>query len=219
MQERRSIYLVDDHPVVRQGLAQLIEGEPDLRVAGCAGDSADALAAIASERPDLVIADLSLPVGDGIEMIRTLRVRFPGLPVLVLTMHEDSFYAERTLRAGARGYLTKQEASEKILLAVRQLLDGGMYVSDRVSPLLLKRLLTGDMVEGEAPLGRLSAREQQVFVLVGQGQSMPEIARELGLSVKTVESYRANARRKLGLADCGELVQYAVRWTIHGTDH
>ena len=210
----KKVFVIDDHPVVRQGLNQLINQEPDLVICGEANDPTEALSGLAATHPDLVILDLSLSDGDGISFIKTLRQDYPGTTVLVLTMHDETFFAERALRAGAAGFLTKQEASEKVLAAIRSLLDGDMYVSDRISPRLVRRLLDGGTLKDDPLLGRLSDREQQVFRMIGLGGTVQEIADELDLSTKTVETYRGHIKEKLYLRDSRELTQYAVRWVL-----
>jgi len=209
-----SVFIVDDHELLRQGLVQLIEHEPDLSVCGEAEEAAAALRLISKTSPDIVIVDLSLKEGDGIELIKAIKAEQRDLPILVLTMHDEPFYAERALRAGALGYLTKQEAGEKVLIAIRRLLRGEFYLSERLSPGLLQKLITGSTDEGEPLVSRLSNREFQVFVRIGEGRSTPEIAEHLHLSVKTIETYRAHIKEKLGLRDARELVQYAIRWAI-----
>ena len=211
------VLLVDDHPIVRQGLARLIGQEADLEVCGEAGDVPSAVQAVNELKPDVVVADLSLKEGSGIDLIKTLGVQASETPLLVLTMHEESFYAERALRAGARGYLTKQEASDKILTAIRQVVRGDIYVSERLSPKLLKRLITGVPDEEDPLVSRLSDRELQVFLMIGEGHGTQQIASQLNLSVKTIETYRAHLKQKLDLRDARELVQYAIRWVVsHG---
>jgi DNA-binding NarL/FixJ family response regulator len=217
MTKSTRVLLVDDHPIVRQGLARLISAEADLDVCGEAGDVPSAVQAVNELKPDVVVADLSLKEGSGIDLIKTLSSQSSTVPILVLTMHEESFYAERALRAGARGYLTKQEASEKILSAIRHVVRGDIYVSDRLSPKLLKRLITGSPDEDDPLVARLSDRELQVFLLIGEGHGTQQIASQLNLSVKTIETYRAHLKEKLGLRDARELVQYAIRWVVsHG---
>jgi DNA-binding NarL/FixJ family response regulator len=217
MTKSTRVFLVDDHPIVRQGLARLIASEPDLEVCGEADDVPSAVRAINELSPDVVVADLSLKQGSGIDLIKTLQTQSPQIPILVLTMHEEPFYAERALRAGARGYLTKQEASEKILTAIRQVVGGEIYVSDRISPQLLKRLISGAPDEDDPLVSRLSDRELQVFLMIGEGLGTQEIADQLNLSVKTIETYRAHLKEKLNLKDARELVQYAIRWVVtHG---
>jgi DNA-binding NarL/FixJ family response regulator len=212
--EAKKIFLIDDHPVVRQGLKQLIGQEPDMTVCGEAEDPNEALEGLAETRPDLVILDLSMNNGDGIGFIKSIRQKYPDMAVLVLTMHDETFFAERALRAGASGFLTKQEASDKVLAAVRTLLAGDMYVSNRISPRLVKRLLEGGSLRDDPLMSHLSARERQVFVMIGRGRTVSEIADELKLSTKTIETYRGNIREKLYLRDSRELTQYAVRWSL-----
>jgi DNA-binding NarL/FixJ family response regulator len=210
----KKVFVIDDHPVVRQGLIQLIGQEPDLVICGEADDPTEALAGLAATHPDLVILDLSLSNGDGIKFIQTIRQEYPDTAVLVLTMHDETFFAERALRAGAAGYLTKQEASENVLTAIRTLLGGDMYVSDRISPRLVKRLLDGGSLRDGPLLTHLSEREQQVFKMIGRGRTVTEIASELALSTKTIETYRGHIKEKLYLRDSRELTQYAVRWSL-----
>jgi DNA-binding NarL/FixJ family response regulator len=208
------IVIVDDHPIVRQGLVQLLTQEPDLRVCGEAEDASTALRVVAEASPDLVIADLSLKSGDGIDLTRELHAAHPTLPILVLSMFDDMQHVERALRAGALGYLTKQEASSKVLTAVRQVLRGEIFLTEHVSPGILKRLLAGEAEERDPRLGRLSNREVQVLGLIGEGLSTQEIADHLGLSVKTIETYQAHIKDKLGLADSRKLIQFAVEWAV-----
>jgi DNA-binding NarL/FixJ family response regulator len=208
------VFVVDDHPIVRQGLIQVISREEDMSVCGEAGDGPGALQGVAEGGPDVAVVDLHLAQGDGIDLIKQMHKLHPRLPVLVLTMHEESFYVERAMRAGAQGFLTKQDAGEKVLAAIRKLAAGEMYVCDRVSPKLLKRLLAGGEAGDDSPVARFSDREMQVFRLIGEGLGTKEIAGRLNLSVKTIETYRANIKEKLGLRDARELVQYAIRWVI-----
>lgn len=212
--DTKKVFVIDDHPVVRQGLIQLIDQEADLVVCGESDDPTDALALLAATQPDLLILDLSLSNGDGIKFIKTIRHDHPDIAVLVLTMHEETFFAERALRAGAAGFLTKQEASENVLAAIRTLLAGDMYVSDRISPRLVKRLLDGGSLRDAPPQSKLSDRERQVFKMIGRGRTVPEIADELELSTKTIETYRGHIKEKLYLRDSMELTQYAVRWSL-----
>ena len=208
------IVIVDDHPIVRQGLAQLLWQEPDLQVCGEAEDESTAVRLVADMEPQLVIVDLSLKSGDGIDLIKVLRAAHPDLPILVLSMHDETQHVERALRAGALGYLTKQEASTKVLAAVRHVLRGEIFLSDRVSPSLLKRLLSGAVDEREPVVGCLSEREMQVFRFIGDGFGTQEIAERLGLSAKTIETYQAHIKDKLELRDSRKLVQFAIRWTM-----
>ena len=214
MPSKKKIFVVDDHPIVRHGLFELIRQEPDLVVSGESHDSVSALDAFELDCPDIVIIDFSLSLTDDMDFIKTLRSRYPGVAVLVLTMHDEAFFAELALRGGAMGYLTKQEASENVLTAIRSLLDGELYVSDRISPKLVKRLIGGGSLRGEILPGRLSVRERQVFLGIGDGKTVQEIARGLGLSVKTVETYCEHIKEKLGLDDSRELTRYAIRWIL-----
>src|SRR4051812_15221957 len=191
------VVLVDDHPVVRQGLARLINDEADLTVCAEADGAAAALEVIQQLKPDLVVVDISMGGTDGIELIKDLRVRFPGLPALVLSMHDESLYAERVLRAGAKGYVMKQEAPEKVMTAIRRVLAGEVYVSEKIAGRLLKAMSGTKGPASESPLDRLSDRELQVFRLIGSGLSVREIADKLFLSVKTIETHREHIKEKL----------------------
>ena len=209
-----NVVIVDDHPIVRQGLAQLLMQEQDLHVCGEAEDESTAVRLVTDMQPQLVIVDVSLKSGNGIGLIKVLRSAHPDLPILVLSMHDEIHYVERALRAGALGYLTKQEASTKVLAAVRQVLRGEIFLSDQMSPSLLKRLLSGPADEREPVDGRLSDREMQVFRLIGDGLGTQEIAGRLNLSAKTIETYQAHIKDKLELRDSRKLVQFAVRWAL-----
>ena len=206
------ILVVDDHPIVRQGLALLIDRQSDLTVCGEANDMAAALKAIATLKPDILILDLSLEGPDGIEVLKNIRLTNAKLPVLILSMHDESLYAERALRAGANGYIMKQEATEKVLEAVRRLLRGEVYVSERIANRILQQCVGGSLPTRNSPLEALTDRELEVFRLVGRGYGTRQIAVELRLSVKTVESYQAHIKEKLSLKNAHELVQHAVRW-------
>jgi DNA-binding NarL/FixJ family response regulator len=209
-----NVVLVDDHPIVRQGLAQLLAQEPDLCVCGEAEDEATARRLVAETAPQLVIVDLSLKSGDGIALIKALHADHPTIPILVLSMHDESHFVERALRAGALGYLTKQDASTMILPAIRRVLRGEIFLGEQLSPSLLKRLLSGEPEEAESVVARLSDRELQVFRLIGDGLGTQEIAGRLNLSVKTIETYQAHIKDKLDLRDSRKLVQFAIRWTL-----
>lgn len=208
------VFLVDDHPIVRQGLALFIEREPDLMVCGEAEDVTSALQAIRESTPDFVILDISLDGRDGLELLKTLRVRHPNLPVLVLSMHDESVYAERSLRAGANGYIMKQEAADKVITAIRQILGGDVYLSDRLTKRMLQQFVNGS-VSPRDPLAKLSDRELEVFRLIGAGRGTRQIADELHVSAKTVESYQAHIKEKLALRNARELVQHAVEWSLN----
>jgi DNA-binding NarL/FixJ family response regulator len=209
---RKQILIVDDHPMMRQGLAQLIALEPDLAVCGEAENAGGALDALGNLKPDLVLADISLPGKNGLELIKDFQTIRPGLPVLVISMHDESLYAERVLRAGGRGYIMKQEGGKKLMQAIRQVLDGKIYVSEKMSANILE-IFSGRRAGAESsPLEKLTDREFEIFQLIGQGQGTREIAEKLHLSIKTVDAHRANIKAKLKLNSATELVRYAVRW-------
>jgi DNA-binding NarL/FixJ family response regulator len=211
------VFVVDDHPIVRQGLALLIDQEPDLEVCGEAEEAQSALAAITATRPDILLLDISLPGPDGIELLKTIRATDPTLPVLVLSMHDESVYAERALRAGANGYIMKQEATENVLVALRRILQSEMYVSERVASAILRQLASGPGRTSQGAIERLSDRELEVFRLIGEGHGTRRIAEELHLSVKTVESYQAHIKEKLALQSSRDLMQRAIEWRLGGT--
>jgi DNA-binding NarL/FixJ family response regulator len=208
------VFLVDDHPIVRQGLALFIEREPDLMVCGEAEDATSALQAIRDAAPDFVILDISLNGPDGLELLKTLRVRYPNLPALILSMHDESVYAERALRAGANGYIMKQEAADKVITAIRHILGGDVYLSDRLTKQMLQQFVNGS-ISPRDPLAKLSDRELEVFRLIGAGHGTRQIADEMHVSTKTVESYQAHIKEKLALRNARELVQYAVEWSLN----
>jgi DNA-binding NarL/FixJ family response regulator len=213
MKEHRRVLIVDDHPIVRQGLRRMIDLEPDLLVCGEAQGEREARSAIRDLSPDVAIVDISLGQGDGLELVRNVHAQHPALPMLVLSMHDELIYAERLLAAGARGYIMKHAASEQLLVALRQVLEGGTYVSDAVAAMLGQGQGSGTVPTGGMdPIDRLSNRELQVLNLIGRGQSSREAAEALGLSVKTVETHRQSLKRKLNLATNAQLVQYAVNW-------
>lgn len=209
---RKRILLVDDHPLLRQGIGQVVNAEPDLEVCGEAEDRAGALAVAAEKQPDLAVVDLSLQDEPGLELLKDFKTRFPELLTLVLSMHEESLYAERALRAGARGYVMKREASDKVVEAIRCVLGGGVFVSSKITGGILDKI-TGrrETVEG-SPLSGLSDRELEVLILIGQGYGVRQIGQRLHISPKTVEAHRANLKTKLKLASGEELLQHAIRW-------
>jgi DNA-binding NarL/FixJ family response regulator len=211
------VFVVDDHPIVRQGLSQLINREPDMMVCGEAEDARTALEAIAPLKPDILIVDVSLEGPDGIELLKTIRARDSKLPVLMLSMHDESLYAERALRAGANGYIMKQEATDRVLIAIRQLLAGEVYVSDRMAQKMVHQFIGRSGVAKRSTIEELTDRELEVFRLIGQGHGTRQIAEELHLSVKTVESYYAHIKEKLSLKNARELVQHAVQWVTNQT--
>jgi DNA-binding NarL/FixJ family response regulator len=207
----KRLFILDDHPMMREGLAQLVNNEPDLTVCGEAGSAREALDAVASLGPDLMIADISLPDKNGIEVIKDLQTLHPHLPVLVISMHEESLYAERVLRAGGRGYIMKQEGGKKLMEAIRRVLSGQIYVSEKVSIRMLEGM-SGRHVKSSSPIEQLSDREFGILQLIGQGKGTREVAEQLHLSIKTVESHRANIKRKLNVKTASEMVRFAVRW-------
>lgn len=209
---KRRIVVVDDHPIVRQGLAELIACHDDLEICGEAEDANEAIELIERTRPDLAVIDISLKKSSGVDLIRDLKVHMPDLPVLVLSMHDESFYAERVLRAGARGYVTKAEAAVTVVDAIRKILSGQIYLSEAMSSRMLSKFVDGPAGKGGRPVDRLSNRELQVFELIGRGISTRRIAEDLHLSVKTIESHRENIKHKLKLSDAVELLQHAIQW-------
>jgi len=212
---KKRILVVDDHPIVRQGLALLINREPDLLVCGEAEEASGAMHVLASARPDVLIVDISLNGPDGLDLLKNIRNTHPTLPVLILSMHDESIYAERALRAGANGYIMKQEATEKVLVAVRRILNGEIYVSDGIANKMLKHYITGSGTLRNSSIADLSDRELEVFRLIGEGHGTRQIAEELHLSVKTVESYQAHIKEKLSLRSARELMQHAIQWSMN----
>jgi DNA-binding NarL/FixJ family response regulator len=212
VKSKRAVFVIDDHPIVREGLTQLINREPDLTVCGTAEDIYEALKAMQTLKPDIALADISLKGADGIELIKNLKIRMPALPVLVLSIHDESIYAPRALRAGARGFIMKQEATENVLLALRRVLSGEIYLSKRMANKMLQQFVGAPGTAQKFSIDRLSDRELEVFRLIGQGHGTRRIAEELRLSVKTVESYREHIKEKMTLSDASELVQHAIQW-------
>lgn len=209
--KRKRILIVDDHPMMRQGLAQLINSEPDLSVCCEADNARQAFETMVQNKPDLALVDISLPDRNGIELIKDIRALHPDLPVLVVSMHDESLYAERVLRAGGRGYIMKQEGGRKLMEAIRQVLAGQIYVSEKMSARILE-IFSGGRRDNSSPVGRLTDREFEVFQLIGQGEGTRQIAERLGLSIKTVEVHRANIKEKLGVKGANDLMRFAVRW-------
>ena len=212
---KKTVFVVDDHPLLRQGLALMINREQDLAVCGEAEEAHAALKAIAAKKPDILIADISLNGPDGLELLKSLRALYPDLPVLILSMHDESIYAERALRARANGYIMKQEATEKVLVAVRRILSGDIYLSDRMANKLLHQYISGSAADMTSRLSTLSDRELEVFRLIGEARSTRQIAEKLHLSIKTVETYQAHIKDKLSLRSGRELVQHAIQSTIN----
>ena len=211
-QSRARILIVDDHPMVRERLTEIINRECDLIVCGEAEDRHQAIEAIKTCPPELVIVDLTLKNSDGLELIKDIRSRWPKLAVLVVSMHDESLYAERCLRAGAQGYITKQEATRNILLAFRCVLSGNIYLNERISTQILSRLTAQPNAASATPTDLLADRELQVFELTGRGLNTRQIAQSLRLSPKTVETYRGRIREKLQVKDTLALLQMAISW-------
>lgn len=209
---KKRILIVDDHPLLRQGVAGLIGHEPDLQVCGEAQSAADALQAARSLCPDLALVDISLGGRSGLELVKDLKIQQESLPVLVLSMHDESLYAERALRAGAQGYITKKAGGKALLQAIREVLAGRIYLSEQMSTKLLQNLAGKRPGKTASPLESLTDREFEVFQLIGDGHSSRHIAETLHVSIKTVEAHRANMKAKLKLKAGTDLVHYAVRW-------
>lgn len=209
---KRSVYLVDDHPLVREWLTNLINQQPDLTVCGEAESGPQAREGIAAAQPDVAIVDIALKESSGIELIKDLKQSCPNVAVLVLSMHEESHYAQRALRAGARGYVMKRDTTRKVIAAIRQILEGKFYVSENVNSSLAAQFVSGQTLATDSPVEQLSDRELEVFELLGQGRGTRQIAESLRVSIKTVQAYCARIKEKLNLASATELLREAVRW-------
>jgi Response regulator containing a CheY-like receiver domain and an HTH DNA-binding domain len=211
------ILLVDDHPMVRERLAEIIEREPDMHVVGEAEDRHAALDVVRLSSPDLVIVDLTLKNSSGLELIRDLRAQYPGIAIRVVSMHDESLHAERVIQAGARGYITKQEATKNILLAIRTVLEGQIYLSDKISLKIATKLAHEKAAFPKSMAQKLTDREMAVFEMISQGFGTRQIAERLALNMRTVETYRARIKEKLQLKDADELRRYAIRWFQSGS--
>lgn len=210
------VLLVDDHPILRKGLGQLINNETDMTVCGEAEDSPKAFELVGTLSPDVMVVDISLKGGNGIELIKNVKARYPDLPILVLSMHDESLYAERALRAGSLGYIMKEEAIEQVIVAIRRVINGDIFLSDKMKSRMLQQLATGGRAKGVSnPIENLTDRELEVFRMIGEGRSTRQIAGELHLSVRTVEAYREYIKGKLNLKNSTELVQHAFHWVHH----
>lgn len=209
---RCKIFIVDDHPLVRQGLGMLINQQPGLRVVGEAADAQQALAGIAQSKPDLAIIDLSLKGIDGLELTKSLKKQYPKLAVLILSMYDEAVYAERALKAGARGYIMKSEANQELLNAIQRVIQGKVYLSENFSSLLLEKIVARDSGDKTMLIETLSDREMEVMRLVGLGKKNQEIASLMGLSNKTVQVYKEKIKSKLNLKSTAELTRYAINW-------
>lgn len=207
----RKLLLIDDHPIMRHGLAQLVADEDDLEVCAQAGCAREGLAAVEAHRPDLVVIDLTLPDRNGLELLKDIQAMHPGSRCLVLSMHDESMYAERALRAGARGYLMKEVAAEQFIRAARKVLEGGIFLSDAIAGRMLEQAVSGRSRAGTG-IEQLTDRELEVLALIGAGRATKNIAAQMGISTRTVEAHRAHIKEKLGLTDGAELVRHAVQW-------
>jgi Response regulator containing a CheY-like receiver domain and an HTH DNA-binding domain len=209
---RHRIFLVDDHPVTREGVRVLIDQEPDLVVCGQADSAPAALQLIQRLKPDLAVVDITLKTTSGIELMKNVKALLPDLPVLIMSMHDESLYAERALRAGAKGYVMKHEASDRILTAIRSVLAGDLYLSEKMKEKMLHRLVRSRKNEVVFTIDTLSDREMEVFQLIGNGFGTRQIADKLNLSVKTIDSYREHLKLKLRLEKGSDLVRHAIQW-------
>jgi DNA-binding NarL/FixJ family response regulator len=208
----RRVFIVDDHPMMRAGMVQLIDKQPDIKVCGEANNQAEAFQRISQSRPHLLLSDLSMPGGSGLDFIRDVFALHPGLSILVVSMHDERIYAERALRAGARGYIMKEAGGEKLLVAIRQVLRGQVYLSSIMTMEILNGHSGPAPRSGVSPIGKLSVREFEVLQLMGQGKNTNDIAGKLHLSPKTVAVHRAHIKKKLQLKDATALISYASRW-------
>lgn len=212
LKRKIKIFIVDDHALMRRGLTDLVNGEDDLTVCGEAEDAPGALSGVSKTSPDLLIADMSLRGSSGIELIKNIKALHSNLPILVLSMHDENIYAQRVLRAGAKAYVMKQDAADRVMQAIRKILKGEIYVSERVGSQMLQQIVQGHSPAESSPVDRLSDRELEVVQLIGRGRTTREIAKTLNVSIKTIESHRAHLKEKLDLKNATELVQFCVQW-------
>lgn len=213
IKNRRKVLIVDDHPIVREGLISLIEEEEDIVVCGSAENIPETIKAIQALEPDMVTVDISLQDASGLDLIKDIKDKFPNLPVLALSVHSESFFAERAIRAGAKGYITKQEATKNVIMAIRKVLDGGLYLSQEMNDKLLSSLCDDSKSDANiSPINRLTDREFEVFSLLGHGKGTRQIAEQLYVSAKTVETYRLRIKEKLKIETNSELLRYAFQW-------
>ena len=210
--QARKVILVDDHPMVRQGIRMLLARAPDLTVCGEADSASEALKVIEQTSPDLAVVDLTLKESSGLELIKDIRVRYPNLLVLVLSMRDEGFYAERVLRAGARGYVTKEEGPRRVMEGMRKVLSGGIYISEKMASKVMSKIVAGADKATVSPIDALTDRELEVFELIGQGLPTREVARKLHISPKTVDSHREHIKEKLALDSATELLKHAIQW-------
>jgi len=208
----KKVFIVDDHPLVRQGIATLISQHPDLEVCGEAASAHEALAKMEEEAPDVAVVDLTLKDSSGLELIKDLQVRLPKVRVLVLSMRDEGFYAERVLRAGARGYVTKEEGRKRVIEGIQKVLAGQIFVSEKMATKVMGKLVRGGPEPGGSPIDELTDRELQVFELIGNGLATREIGKTLHISPKTVDSHREHIKRKLQLDTAADLTKHAIEW-------
>jgi DNA-binding NarL/FixJ family response regulator len=211
MPAKKKIYIVDDHPLMRKGMAMTLENSVEFTVCGQSESAEEALSEIPSLKPEACVVDISLPGMNGIELVKNLLAQMPDLKILVVSRHDEELYAERAIRAGAKGYLMKLEAGEVLVSAVRQVMNGGIYLSDKIGSQLIMKIASGQSA-GDNPLELLSDRELEVFELTGKGESTKEIAQRLHVSVKTIDTYRARIKEKMHLKTANELMRRAVQW-------
>lgn len=213
---RSRILIVDDHPLFREGLRQMIDRTPELLVCGESPDAPEALRAVVELKPDLVLVDISLEGSNGIDLIKNLKARHEDLPILVVSMHDESLYAERALRAGAMGYVMKHESTKVVKAAIFKVLAGDMFLSDKMSSSMLAKLMHGKHEPPVSPIQKLSDRELEVFQMLGQGKGTRQIAEELNLTIPTINSFRLRIKEKLQLKSSTELVLHAIQWVREG---
>ncbi len=212
---KTKVLLVDDHPILRAGLGRLINQEADMMICGEAEDGPTAFDLVGTLNPDIAVIDISLKGSNGIELVKNLKARYPELPTLVLSMHDESLYAERALRAGSLGYIMKEEAIEQVLVAIRKVMQGEIFLSEKMKTKMLQQMASGKGKVITSPIEQLTDRELEVFRLIGEGCSTRQIAGQLHLSVRTVEAYREYIKSKLNLKNATELVQHAFHWVHH----
>ncbi len=211
-QAAKKVFIVDDHPLVRQGIGMLIDQQEDLAVCGEAGSAAEALGAMEKDPPDAAIVDLTLKDSSGLELIKDMKIRLPDVRILVLSMRDEGFYAERALRAGALGYVTKEEGRDKVIEGLRRVLSGAVYVSERIATKVMGRLVGGPANADTSPIEQLTDRELEIFELIGGGMATREIAEKLHISPKTVDSHREHLKQKLQVDTAAELTRHAIQW-------
>ena len=211
-EKKTQVFIADDHPVIRDGLTTIINHEQDMNVCGEAEDAHQALKAVTELKPDIVIADMSLKNSDGLEMTKNIKARYPRLPVIIFSVHDEFIYAERALLGGARAYLMKDAVSENVIKAIRAVLKGEIFVSDTISKKFLHTIARDKTGTAKTPIENLSDRELEIFRLIGEGYKASQIAKQLHLSVKTIQTYRTRIKEKLDIANASELLKYSIKW-------